>query len=521
MMREPTLNRSTRGVQSGYAASSPAPIGGWNAKDPYAAMPIKDAIWLENWWPTTSEVTVRKGAKYHVTGITGQVRTLAAYSSPSSQKLFAFTSTAIYDVTNSGVVGASVYGPISLGDWRHVNFSVAGGSYLIAVNGADNLMLYNGTSWQNITNLTTPAITGLATALLDSVCVFKRRLWFVQKNSMSAWYLPVNQIGGALTEFPLGQLFNAGGKLLTIATWTVDAGNGADDYAVFITSEGEAAVYKGNDPASSTDWSLVGVYYIGQPVGKKSVFKFGGDLFIITQTGLYPLSKALLSATVNRDIAVSNKIDLIFSQSASVYGNYYGWEGVVFPMENMVLVNVPTIEGTQAKQLVMNTITGAWALFSNWKAICWETLGNKLFFGANGYVAQAMVGANDFGENIIAIAKTAFNYYNTKFNKHFKLIRPVIHSSSAVNVEVGADVDFASGDFDTSIVSFASPLDFVWDTAVWDSGIWGGDSSVRKEWRTIFTYPGFCASLRLRIASKDIIIGWSSTDILYQKGGVL
>jgi hypothetical protein len=42
-----------------------------------------------------------------------------------------------------------------------------------------------------------------------------------------------------------------------------------DDYAAFITSEGQVAVYSGADPASSTTWSLVGVFDIGAPIGRR------------------------------------------------------------------------------------------------------------------------------------------------------------------------------------------------------------------------------------------------------------
>ena len=90
-MREPILKRATRGVRSSLTASSPAPIGGWNARDPEAAMKPSDAVWLENWWPGTADVTVRKGAANHVTGIGGQVESLMAYSSPTAQKMFAAT----------------------------------------------------------------------------------------------------------------------------------------------------------------------------------------------------------------------------------------------------------------------------------------------------------------------------------------------------------------------------------------------------------------------------------------------
>lgn len=519
-MREPILKRATRGVRSSLTASSPAPIGGWNARDPEAAMKPSDAVWLENWWPGTADVTVRKGAANHVTGIGGKVESLMAYSSPTAQKMFAATPTALYDVSSAGAVGAPIKS-LSSGRFRHAHFTVAGASYLLAVNGVDKLQAYNGTAWQDIDSTSTPAITGIATTEFDNINIFKRRVWFVQKNSMSAWYLPVNLIAGAATEFPLGQLFRFGGHLVAMASWTIDGGDGANDYAVFITSEGEAAVYKGIDPTSGTgDFQLVGVYFIGEPVGKKCFIKYGGDVLLITQIGLFPLSKAFLSATLNRSSAVSNKIDLIFSQAAEAYGANYGWTGEVFAGENILLVNVPTSEGYSSKQLVMNTITNSWALFTGWNAFCWEVWQEEIYFGGNGFVAKALTGNSDFGANITARAKTAFNYFGSPVGKHFKLFRPIFRTSGGVSVDLGVDVDFE--DIDTSgAVSISSPLDFYWDSALWDSALWGADYSTRKEWRTVFNKEGFCAALRLRVAAKDVRVGWSSTDFVYQKGGVL
>lgn len=518
-MRQPIIRRAPRGLQSSRTASSPAPVGGWNARDPISAMKPQDAVWLENFWPGTADVSVRKGAEYHATGLATKVDSLLAYSSPTQQKLFAATPTAIYDVSSAGAVGAPLKA-ISNGRFCHAHFTVAGGTYLLAVNGVDDLQAYNGISWQSINSSTVPAITGINTSEFDNINIFKRRVWFIQKNSMSAWYLPVNLIAGTAAEFPLGQLFKFGGHLVAMASWTIDGGDGVDDYAVFITSEGEAAVYKGSDPTSSTDFQLVGVYFIGEPVGRKCFVKYGGDVLLITQIGLFPLSKAFLSATLNRSSAISDKIDLIFSQSASAYGGNYGWCGEVFASDNILLINVPVQEAYLSKQLVMNTITNAWALFTGWDAFCWEVWEEELYFGGNGYVAKALIRDSDFGENISALARPAFNYFGSASGKHFKLVRPILRTNGDVSVNLGLDVDFEDSDI-LSTIDTSSPLTFEWDSAVWDTALWGADFSIQKDWRTVFVKQGFCASLRLRIAAKGVTVSWSSTDFLYQKGGVL
>ena len=46
---------------SATTTSVPAPIGGWNARDSLANMNPMDAIQLVNFYPTPTDVTMRKG----------------------------------------------------------------------------------------------------------------------------------------------------------------------------------------------------------------------------------------------------------------------------------------------------------------------------------------------------------------------------------------------------------------------------------------------------------------------------
>jgi hypothetical protein len=62
-------------------ASLPAPVGGLNARDSLAEMEAKDAVILENWWPSTTDVAIRKGYANWSTGYGAAVETLFKYTS--------------------------------------------------------------------------------------------------------------------------------------------------------------------------------------------------------------------------------------------------------------------------------------------------------------------------------------------------------------------------------------------------------------------------------------------------------
>jgi hypothetical protein len=521
-MRSPLRPRVAAGRQSSATASIPAPVGGWNARDPLAAMPPTDAVLMDNWFPTQGAVISRSGALNWVTGFSSQVLAIMPYNGLTGGKLFAATNTGIYDATTTGVVGAAVT-PCTNGRWQSVNFSTVAGNYLIAVNGQDLLKRYNGTVWDTVDGAgPAPAITGLATSLLSNVCVAARRLWFCANNSLSAWYLPVASVGGALTEFPLGQVFTRGGTLTAIGTWTIDGGNGSDDFTVFMSSEGEVAVYRGIDPSTLDGFVKVGVYYIGAPLGKRCFEKFGGDLLILCQGGLFPLSKALSSASISRNIALSSKIDFAFQTAATTYGSNYGWDTTVFPEGNFLLVNVP-VTSAYTEQYVMNTITGAWCRFLGWFAYSWGVYNRQIYFGSNNAVCLAWVGDSDFGAAIQCQAQQAYNYFGFRGKqKHFKLFRPLVSVTADVPLQSSMVMDYTEITASTSTLNASATNNSRWNAAVWDASTWAdGIGSIVRGWDTTFSFEGYAAAYRLTASCKEASISWAATDFVFEVGGSL
>jgi len=656
-------------------ASVPAPIGGWNARDSLANMSPTDAVQLINWFPTPTDVTMRKGytvtsilttstgvktissithvdavatlttATAHglVTGayvsITGTtpaaysgvfkitvtsttkftyvmtttpgtnatvvgtylnqattaVNTLMNYTKNVSYSLFGAAGTDIWDTKPNPAV--KVFSGISSDKLQFVNLTNTAGHYLIACNGVDPVMIYDGTQWFYVATTTTaPAIstiartspsatatvttatahglitgnrvtisgasestfngtfvitktgantftytsTGTSTATsvtgsyttigitgVDSstfigVNLFKNRLYFTQKDTLSCWYLDVNSIGGTANPLYFGSIARNGGYLQAMGTWTLDAGQGADDYAVFVTSMGEVIVYNGTDPTTAATWALKGVWQLGQTFNRKCFFKWSGDLLLLTQDGLVPLASALQSSRLDPRVNLTDKIYYPISIAATNYFANFGWQINYFASENMLILNIPTNLGME--QYVMHTITKSWGRFTGIQGYCWEVSGdNDMHFGSNGFVATFYTALSDDGSNITATAQQAYSYFDSPGQlKRFTLVRPILQSTGGVpSVLCGISVDFDTQS-QLGAVSFnpAAQSEGIWDTAKWDGNVWAGGLITTKIWQGV-TGIGYTGSVNLNAASRGIELHWASTDYVMEAGGVV
>lgn len=498
------------------ATSIPAPVGGLNDRDSLADMPPKDAVVMENWWPYPSFVAVRKGSTEHVTGFASAVETLVEYLPTTGvSTLFAASGTAIYDVTTAGAVGAAVQSGLTNARFRCANITTPGGSYLYMVNGADKPRLWNGTSWVAVDGASTPAITGVTTTGLTHVCVFKNRLYFVENSSLKLWYLPVNSVGGAAASLDLGSIFRMGGYIMAAYPWTIDAGSGADDHLVIITSNGEVAVYRGTDPSSAASWYLIGVFVLGRPIGRLCGTKIGGDLAINCQEGLFPLGKGLLSSSVDRRVALTDKIQNSISEAAQAYSVNFGWDVCLYPDANMLLVNVPAGNGDNF-QFAQNTITGSWCKFTGWNASSWLYASTGLYYGGDTAVYNAWTGNVDVDAPIQADILPAFNYFGAKaFNKFFTMVRPYLRTTGTPSVLYSLNIDYLPQDA-TGALSYTPPTGMVWGSMVWGSMVWGGSLTSITAWQTIGAVAN-AASIRLRVQNNGAELQFTNTDYLFQR----
>tara|TARA_R110002126_G_scaffold148757_1_gene294786 strand:+ start:6191 stop:7747 length:1557 start_codon:yes stop_codon:yes gene_type:complete len=513
------VQRTAANVQS-----IPAPVGGWNARDSLANMDPMDAVTLVNYFPTVSNCVLRGGYSKWATGFTGQAQSLLSYSGGATNKLFAVVGTpslSIYDVTAGGAVGAAVVSSLTNAIWEYTNVATTGGNYLYAVNGVDKPRLYDGTTWTAIDAASTPAITGVTTTTLDNITLFKNRLWFIQKNTLKAWYLPTSAVGGAAQSLDLSSIARFGGHLVDLDTWTIDAGYGVDDNLAFITSNGEVIVYRGTDPASDATWALAGVWKLGSPISKRAMLKWGGDLLILTYDGLMPMAASLQSSRLDPRVALSNKIQGAITKAATEYGGTHaavGWQVFYNAKRTAVWINVPVADGSQQQQYVMNTITASWCQFTGWEANVWETYDDDPYFGGNGYVGKAWDSTYaDNNANISANVLQAFNYLGSRgVQKYFTRARPSIFTDGNPAISMGINVDFDIQNNATPLSYSASAMG-LWDSGTWDAAVWGDDLQITNNWQGV-TGLGYCGAVLLTSASTGLQIEWASTDVVYQSG---
>lgn len=504
-------NRTRAQVAKGF--SLPPPIGGLNARDALSNMDPKDALILDNIFPQPTFVEMRRGHSSYATGMTGPVESLMEWAGPVSSKNFAATENDIYDVTNPGAVGAAEVSSLTNGRWQSLNFSTSGGNFLVLCNGADDVLNYDGSTW------TTPTITGVTSANLIYPWSHQGRIWFVEKNTLSAWYLDPSSISGTATEFPLGQIFQLGGQLVAIGTLSQDSGSGQDDYIAFVTNNGEVAVYQGADPDDPTQFSNVGVFQLPRPVPLRPLLKVGGDIVMITDEGAISFIKSLnLDKAALVRASITDKISTLFNRAVRLYQGNFGWQGFTYPRGNMVIFNVPVTEGEMQSQFVMNTITGAWCTFSNLNANCWGSLEAQIFFGGNdGTVYLFDDTREDNGTAILGRIKTAFNYFGSRGNnKYVTLGRAVYRSNGAPSIAFGIDMDFADNDpgSNLDIPSVGSG----WGVGLWGDALWSGPASFVTSWRTLGGV-GYCGAIRMNILVKGQSMEINSFDIQAQPGG--
>jgi hypothetical protein len=280
-------------------------------------------------------------------------------------------------------------------------------------------------------------------------------------------------------------------------------------------------VYQGTNPSSATAWALVGVYDIGEPLGRRCLTRLGGDLIIITQNGVFPLSAALQTATIDNRLAITNIIEDAFADAARSYGANFGWEAIQYPAQGAMIVNVPITEGGTHEQYVMNTITKAWCKFTSWNAETFAVFNGELYYATGTTVQKAWTGTIDGVNNIIAYGKTAFSYFGDMGSqKRYNMFRPVLTVNGTLSFLTDIDVDF-SDNIMTGSTTYSVTSSSSWNASNWDVANWAAGMEVVKEWTSPDEDLGYCASGKIKIETNSLTVQWISQDWIFEVGNAL
>ena len=511
-MRMPAAKQRPRKSQ---VTSFPAPTGGLVsnrnlaiARDP--SLPPGAAI-LDDYFPTATGVILRRGTVRKASIVAADpVLSVFSYVSGAAQKLFAAVSTGIRDITTVALPntfsGPDVLTGQTSGNWSVVQFATAGGEFLIGVNGQDPAFLYNGTTF-SATTITVPFGGALTTADLSYVWVYKQRLYFLQKNSMNVWYLPVDSVGGALTLLPLGGVFVRGGTLTWGQTWSLDSGGsgGLSEQCVFVTTEGEVAAYQGLHPADAS-WAKVSQYRIGRPMGNKAFMRAGGDIVIATTVGFVSLAAASQGdyAALGQN-AVSYPIEDDWATAVQERGQV-DWRVEVWPDQQMAIISPPALASGVPLIFVVNVNTGKWCKFNNWDVRSLGLFQGAMYFGArDGTVKQAGVSGTDEGMPYFGRVLPLFEDLGAAANlKIAKTARAVVRSAFVIYPQLSGHSNF--------VATFPTPPSLglleagsEWGVGEWGDAVWGSGRSetVISDWVPVGAY-GHDISIGMQVTSGAV-----------------
>lgn len=500
-----------------------APTKGWYVGANLAAARPGTAYILDNAFPQLDYVRARRGSVPWATGMTGftKVPSLMTWTNGLSSKMFAVTNGRIFDVSAPGAVGAAAVAGLSSSDFEHIQFTGTGGTFLIAVNGIDPAQIYNGAAWG-----TTPAITGLTGNPLVQLWVYNSRIYGIERDSLNAWYLPVDSIGGAATKLPLASIFKFGGSLVCGGSWSIQSNVGVFDATVFISSEGEVAMYSGDYPGA-LNWSIKGVYKISKPLGRRCLMKAGGDLAIVTEDGIVPMSRVQsLDQEALQNVAVTVPIAPAWRQAVIDRTGLSGWQIVTWPLESMGIINLPKLTSDDKTQYIANVRTGAWARYLGWDANCFAVFNNKLYYGtSDGRVMQAEVGGKDDGQNYTVTIFPSFTDLGAgPYRKHIKMVRPMLQANSVVTPKITIRVDYDITVPNPPSISTSPGSGPIWDsTFIWDVSLWPSELSTQNNWHYSTGFGSVISPvLQVTIGNDQAPdIRLTAIDLVYEKGSII
>lgn len=482
------MMRPQRNVARTFNVSVP---NGLNLADPPSAIGAGDCLQLNNLTRGESGLRPRLGTIEHCTGLGAEVRTMLPFqaSATASDKLFACTSTGIFDVTVS-TSGPELVHEFSVqtgsaGYGVGFVFQTAADRFLVYCDEANGYLLYRESTgtWAAVAaGSGAGEIDGVDPATFAFAVPWKNRIWFVQRDSSAAWYLPLSSVTGTAAKWEFGNRLKGGGTLVGLWNWTLDGGAGIDDLLVGIMSSGDALIYQGTDPSAVATFALRGVWSVGAvPAGRRICTDQGGDLLVLTSLGILPLSQLVgAGEKLDANLYTTRKIQPLLARYMDARRSSLGWAMVLSPEDGVLLVILPQASGQTDEQLAMSTSTKGWSRYRGLditSACAWD---GKLYCGTSDGRIIKNTGRADgvlldgSGATPISFSLlTGFSDFGVPGYKRATLARPS-WTCDGTEPSYGCEAryDFDLGELSESLQYV--PTATGWDVGLWDVMTWDG-----------------------------------------------
>lgn len=554
-MRATTLTQPMRKSQTRTHTTQtlPAPMGGFDSISPVALMPPTNALEIDNFIATDSGLSIREGWYEYAYNIDagGAVHTILSYDAKppngtanplASSELFACTNNGIFLIEGGGdftgqTPAIALSGALGAGRFSSVQFSTGGASYLVACSEIDGAFLYDGTTWTKMVASGTAGpgvITGADPATFVQVMAWKKRLMFVQGATSKMWVLPVDSVGGTVELFDFGALLSHGGVVTALISWTMDAGAGIDDRLVVLGNAGDLLVYEGTDPTNAAAFRCVGSWYLGQmPIGRRNFTSSGGNIYILCQYGLMPVSQIVeggLDNVLTSQTQMLKQMRLLQQQLARDFLtkiNTVGWEVLDLPAKQLMVILRPRVSVTDNTLYAFQMQTMAWSLLRDLPITTVRQRLSEIYGGTeDGRVIRLFDGYSDAkrydgtnAQHIRAKVTPAFNYLGSPdVLKQALMVRPTFISGETLSYVIKMNTDFDIP------VEFVTPIELssigcLWDSAYWDNDYWTPATSSSYEWRTVEGL-GFSMTPTIYVSARSRTV-LAAIEYMFRPGGPL
>ena len=463
---------------------------GWSSEAPLADKGTSHLLSCKNYVIRQNLLESRKGY-FKVMAFTDPVQTIIPLQEYNMLIVAAGTTIYVYEKVGGTYTLRKSQGGFSGSEWRWAYMN----HQIIMVNGLDNAQQIFVTDYGLVTQDVTIqdwAVSSAPSLIFDWVAVLNAQIAAGYGNDLVAWYLPVGYVQGTMKDFDIGESAGTpkkGGSIIGGFNINRDAGMSLNAYIGFLTDQGEAIIYTGNDLDDPTNISYNGTYQTGYPLGKTPFINWSGDLIIMTTKGFISAYSIFANGeNQNQQYIFSQRINTWVLDQAAKFGNLPGFMGLVVPSEDMVLFNMPQA-GDTFVQAVMNITSGKWSMFTNINAYTMCVADGALLFGMADGVYE--YGTSALDHNFIPLEIwSAYTTCGTDFLKRLNFIQLRHASTSKINITFNVYKDFGNQSYynwiDTSdVIDSIEDSGFIWSnyalpddptpgTAYWDTEYWAG-----------------------------------------------